>query len=416
MQPPVAYNAPHRAADTGQRERARLPGKTMEYRTRRMKLILKLIAGIVLGTLLGLYAPEWITRILITVKALFGELLFFTIPLLILFFISSGIAALPGQSGRLLGRSLGLAYVSTLLAGSLAFLVAALVVPALTRSTAAFDAGQASALLPYVSVTVPPVFNVMTALLLAFVFGLGIAATGASSLRTLSDQGRDVIQWVLLRAIIPMLPLYIAGVFAEMAAAGTVFVTLRSFAIVLLMAVLLHWVWIVMLFVIAGMRVRRSPLLLIRTMLPAYLTALGTMSSAATIPVSLQCSKNNGVSEDVANFTVPLFATVHLSGSTITIVSCAVAVISMQSGLDIPPLSVMVPFILTLGVVMLAAPGVPGGAVMSAVGLLGSMLGFGESALALMIALYLAQDSFGTACNVTGDGALALILDQPPHA
>ncbi len=377
-----------------------------------MKLIIKLIAGITLGILLGLFAPDWITRILITVKALFAELLFFTIPLLILFFITSGIAALPQKSGQLLGRSLGLAYVSTLLAGSLAFLVAALIVPALTSPTEALDAGQAAVLLPYVSVTVPPVFNVMTALMMAFIFGLGIAATGAQALQTISDQGRDIIQSLLIKAIIPMLPVYIAGVFAEMAAAGTVFVTLRSFAIVLAMALVLHWVWITLLFVLAGMRTGHSPLTLMRNMLPAYFTALGTMSSAATIPVSLQCSKNNGVSEDVANFTVPLFATVHLSGSTITIVSCAVAVISMQSNLDIPPISLMLPFILTLGVVMLAAPGVPGGAVMSAVGLLGSMLGFGESALALMIALYLAQDSFGTACNVTCDGALALLLDE----
>lgn len=377
-----------------------------------MKLILKLIAGIVLGIVLGLFAPDWITRILITVKALFAELLFFTIPLLILFFITSGIAALPNKSGQLLGRSLGLAYISTLLAGGLAFGVAALVVPALTTPVAVADAVQAQALLPYVSVTVPPVFNVMTALLLAFVFGLGIATTGAKTLQQLSDQGRDIIQWLLIRAIIPMLPVYIAGVFAEMAAAGTVFATLRSFAVVLAMAVLLHWVWIVVLFVLAGMRAGRSPLSLMRNMLPAYFTALGTMSSAATIPVSLQCSKNNGVSEDVANFTVPLFATVHLSGSAITIVSCAVAVISMQADLTIPPVSLMLPFILTLGVVMLAAPGVPGGAVMSAVGLLGSMLGFGESAVALMIALYLAQDSFGTACNVTCDGALALLLDE----
>ncbi|MDO9476516.1 MAG: dicarboxylate/amino acid:cation symporter [Pseudohongiella sp.] len=377
-----------------------------------MKLILKLIAGITLGILLGLFAPDWITRILITVKALFAELLFFTIPLLILFFITSGIAALPQKSGQLLGRSLGLAYVSTLLAGSLAFLVAALIVPALTSPTEALDAGQAAVLLPYVSITVPPVFNVMTALMMAFIFGLGIAATGAQALQTISDQGRDIIQSLLIKAIIPMLPVYIAGVFAEMAAAGTVFVTLRSFAIVLAMALVLHWVWITVLFVLAGMRTGHSPVTLMRNMLPAYFTALGTMSSAATIPVSLQCSKNNGVSEDVANFTVPLFATVHLSGSTITIVSCAVAVISMQSNLDIPPISLMLPFILTLGVVMLAAPGVPGGAVMSAVGLLGSMLGFGESALALMIALYLAQDSFGTACNVTCDGALALLLDE----
>jgi Na+/H+-dicarboxylate symporter len=376
-----------------------------------MKLIIKLLAGIVLGILLGMLAPAGVTRILITIKALFGELLFFTIPLLILFFISSGIAALPRNAGKLLGRSLLLAYSFTLIAGTLAFLVAAVVVPLLASSPESLNGAEAQALQPYVTVTIPPLFNVMTALMLAFIMGLGMAATQADNMRQMADQGRDIIQWLLVRAIIPLLPVYIAGVFAEMAAAGTVFATLRTFGVVLLLAVLMHWIWIVTLFFIAGARAGRSPLGLIRNMLPTYFTALGTMSSAATIPVSLQSSKRNGVSEHVADFTIPLFATTHLSGSTITIVSCAVAVISMQSGLDIPPLSLMIPFILTLGIVMLAAPGVPGGAVMSAVGLLGSMLGFGETALALMIALYMAQDSFGTACNVTCDGALALLVD-----
>jgi Na+/H+-dicarboxylate symporter len=377
-----------------------------------MKLIVKLLAGLALGVLLGLFAPHWMVRILITAKDLFGQLLFFTIPLLILFFIASGIAGLPRNSGRLLGRSLGFAYGSTLVAGTLAFLVAAVVVPLLAGGEQLLAETSGVALQPYVVVTVPPLFSVMTALMLAFLMGLGMAATGAQGLRALSDQGRDIIQWLLIKAIIPMLPLYIAGVFAQMAAAGTVFVTLRTFGIVLMLAVVMHWLWIVTLFAIAGLRAGQSPISLIRRMLPAYFTALGTMSSAATIPVSLICSKNNGVREHVANFTVPLFATTHLSGSTITIVSCAVAVISMQSGLDIPPLSLMIPFILTLGVVMLAAPGVPGGAVMSAVGLLGSMLGFGEEALALMIALYIAQDSFGTACNVTCDGALSILVDR----
>ena len=377
-----------------------------------MKLIIKLLAGIVLGILLGMLAPAGVTRILITIKALFGELLFFTIPLLILFFISSVIAALPRNAGKLLGRSLPLAYSSTLIAGTLAFLVAALVVPLLAASPDSLNGANAAVLEPYVTVTIPPLFNVMTALMLAFIMGLGMAATQADSMRQMADQGRDIIQWLLVKAIIPLLPVYIAGVFAEMAAAGTVFATLQTFGVVLLLAVLMHWIWIITLFFIAGARAGRSPMGLIRNMLPAYFTALGTMSSAATIPVSLQSSKRNGVSEHVADFTIPLFATTHLSGSTITIVSCAVAVISMQSGLDIPPLSLMIPLILTLAIVMLAAPGVPGGAVMSAVGLLGSMLGFGETALALMIALYMAQDSFGTACNVTCDGALALLVDS----
>ena len=377
-----------------------------------MLLILKLVAGIVLGMLMGLYAPHWLTQILITFKALFGQLLFFTIPLLILFFITSGIAALPRNSGKLLGRTLGIAYLSTIAAGSFAFLIAAGVIPLLAPAAADLASTAGVNLTPYIELNIPPLFNVMTALALAFIFGLGIASTQATSLKQLSDQGRDIIQLLLTRIIIPLLPLYIAGVFAQMAAAGSVFVTLKTFGIVLIMAIVLHWLWIITLFLIAGLKAGKSPLSLIKNMLPAYFTALGTMSSAATIPVSLQATKNNGVKEDVANFTVPLCATTHLAGSTITIVSCAVAVIMMKSNLEIPSLLTMLPFILTLGVVMLAAPGVPGGAVMSAVGLLGSMLGFGEGAIALMIALYMAQDSFGTACNVTGDGAIAVLVDN----
>jgi len=377
-----------------------------------MLLILKLIAGILLGMMMGLYAPHWLTQILITFKALFGQLLFFTIPLLILFFITSGIAALPRNSGKLLGRTLGIAYLSTIAAGTFAFLIAAVVIPMLAPAAADLASTQGINLTPYIEMNIPPVFNVMTALALAFIFGLGIASTGANSLKQLSDQGRDIIQLLLTKVIIPLLPLYIAGVFAQMAAAGTVFVTLQTFGIVLVMALVLHWLWIIALFILAGIKAGKSPLSLIKNMLPAYFTALGTMSSAATIPVSLQATKNNGVKENVANFTVPLCATTHLAGSTITIVSCAVAVMMMQNNLDIPSLFTMLPFILTLGVVMLAAPGVPGGAVMSAVGLLGTMLGFGEGAIALMIALYMAQDSFGTACNVTGDGAIAVLVDK----
>lgn len=377
-----------------------------------MLLILKLIAGILLGIMMGLYAPHWLTQILITFKALFGQLLFFTVPLLILFFITSGIAALPRNSGKLLGRTLGIAYLSTIAAGTLAFLVATLVIPMLAPAAADLASTEGVNLTPYIEMNIPPVMSVMSALALAFIFGLGIASTQATSLKQLSDQGRDIIQLLLTKIIIPFLPLYIAGVFAQMAAAGTVFVTLQTFGIVLVLAIVLHWVWICSLFVIAGIKAGKSPFGLIKNMLPAYFTALGTMSSAATIPVALQATKNNGVKEDVANFTVPLCATVHLSGSTITIVSCAVAVIMMKSNLEIPSLFTMLPFILTLGVVMLAAPGVPGGAVMSAVGLLGSMLGFGEGAIALMIALYMAQDSFGTACNVTGDGAIAVLVDK----
>lgn len=381
-----------------------------------MKLILKLVAGIALGILIGLVAPAWIIQLLLTFKGLFGQLLFFTIPLLILFFITSGIAGLPQNSGKLLGRTLGTAYLSTILAGTMAFLVAALVVPMLSADASVTAPADGHALEPFIELSIPPLMGIMSALATAFIFGLGIAATRAVELKTVFDQGRDVIEKLLVVVIIPLLPFYIAGVFAELAAAGTVFDTLKTFGVVLALSISLHWVWIMVLFFAAGIRAGQSPFTLVKNMLPAYFTALGTMSSAATIPVTLQSVKNNGVREDVAAFSVPLCATTHLAGSTITIVACAVAVMVLHDGLSVPGLTTMLPFIFMLGIVMLAAPGVPGGAVMSAVALLASMLGFGDSAIALMIALYMAQDSFGTACNVTGDGAIAVMVDQASGA
>lgn len=377
-----------------------------------MDLIVKLIAGIVLGIVIGLIAPDWMVQVLLTFKGLFGQLLFFTIPLLILFFITSGIAGLPRQSGQLLGQTLVGAYLSTIVAGILAFAAAVVLVPMLTTSVSEVINNGGESLAPLIEVNIPPLMSIMTALVAAFVFGLGIAAREAMVLKQVFDQGRDVIESLLVSVIIPFLPLYIAGVFAELAAAGTVFATLKTFGVILALSLSLHWVWLLMLYSLIGLRIKRSPLSLIRQMLPAYFTALGTMSSAATIPVTLKSAQANGVDPKIAGFTIPLCATTHLSGSTITIVACAVAVMVLQEGLALPGLVGMLPFILTLGVVMLAAPGVPGGAVMSAVGLLGSMLGFGETAVALMIALYMAQDSFGTACNVTGDGAIALWIND----
>ncbi len=377
-----------------------------------MKLSLKLIAGIVGGLLIGLFAPDWVTRVLMTFKGLFGQLLFFTIPLLILFFITSGIAGLPRHSGRLLGQTLGLTYASTLLAGLLAFAASALLIPALAPAGGIAPAADGTALLPFFVIQIPPLMPIMSALTAAFIFGLGIVATGADQLKAVFEQGRDVIERLLLAVIIPLLPFYIAGVFAELAAAGTVFATLKTFGVVLALSIALHWLWIISLFLVAGFSAGASPISLIKNMMPAYFTALGSMSSAATIPVTLQSVRANGIREDIASFTVPLCATTHLAGSTITIVSCAVAVMVLQEGLAVPGLLGMLPFIMMLGLVMLAAPGVPGGAVMSAVALLSSMLGFGEAAIALMIALYMAQDSFGTACNVTGDGAIAALVER----
>ncbi|MCE9850428.1 dicarboxylate/amino acid:cation symporter [Aeromonas allosaccharophila] len=376
-----------------------------------MKLVLKLIAGILAGLLLGLYAPEWVARVLFTAKTVIGQLITFTIPLIILFFIMSGIASLPKNSGKLLGKTVALSYCSTILAGLFAFTVASHLIPQLTTAAEPTTA-TAIKLASYVNLEIPPLFGVMSALAAAFVFGIGISATQATDLRRVADQGRDIIDRLLAKVIIPLLPFYIAGVFVEMTVEGTVFATLKTFGVVLVMAILMHWIWLSVLFVGTGLALGRSPAQLIKNMLPAYFTALGTMSSAATIPVALQSSKNNGVSDGIANFTVPLCATIHLCGSTITLVTCATAVMFLSEHLAIPGIETMLPFIMMLGVIMIAAPGAPGGGVMSALGLLTSMLGFGEASIALMIALYLAQDSFGTACNVTGDGVIALWADR----
>ncbi|MCC0089139.1 dicarboxylate/amino acid:cation symporter [Aeromonas veronii] len=376
-----------------------------------MKLVLKLIAGILAGLLLGLYAPEWVARVLFTAKTVIGQLITFTIPLIILFFIMSGIASLPKNSGKLLGKTVALSYCSTILAGLFAFTVASHLIPQFTTAAEPTTA-MAIKLASYVNLEIPPLFGVMSALAAAFVFGIGISATQATDLRRVADQGRDIIDRLLAKVIIPLLPFYIAGVFVEMTVEGTVFATLKTFGVVLVMAILMHWIWLSVLFVGTGLALGRSPAQLIKNMLPAYFTALGTMSSAATIPVALQSSKNNGVSDGIANFTVPLCATIHLCGSTITLVTCATAVMFLSEHLAIPGIETMLPFIMMLGVIMIAAPGAPGGGVMSALGLLTSMLGFGEASIALMIALYLAQDSFGTACNVTGDGVIALWADR----
>jgi len=376
-----------------------------------MKIILKLLAGMIAGILIGLYSPDWTIRTLLTVYEAIGQLIKFTIPLIILFYITNGIASLPSNSGKLLGRTVGFAYGSTLIAGVLAFLVASVALPWL--APVAGEAGHENiAHAAFFKLEIPPLFGVISALVAAFVFGIGISAYRSESLRNLFSQGCTIIEGLLGKVIIPLLPLYIAGVFAAMAADGSVFTTLRAFGTVLLLVVIMHWVWLSALFIVTGMLNSRSPLELIRQMLPAYFTALGTMSSAATIPVTLRSVKSAKVSEPIANFVVPLCANIHLSGSTITLVTCTSAVMLMTPGVGIPSLGAMLPFIMMLGIIMIAAPGAPGGAVMSAIGLLTSMLGFNETQVALMIALYLAQDSFGTATNVTGDGVIAVWMER----
>lgn len=376
-----------------------------------MKLIVKLIIGIVSGIIIGLIAPEFLTRVIVTFKEIFGQFLGFTIPLIIIFYIASGIASFGKHSGRMLGTTAAIAYTSTILAGILAFIVALIIIPMFVGNTGA-SAEEAAGFEPFFELTIDPITGVMTALIIAFVFGIGITRIKSPILRSFFDEGKEIIEKLIWNIIIPFLPFYIASIFVELAADGTVFNTLQTFGLVLVMAVAVHWIWIIILYVIAGTYTGRNPFTALKTMLPAYFTGLGTMSSAATIPVTVRSTKNNKVSDGVADSAVPLCATIHLSGSTITLVICSVAVMVLANDLSIPSFGMMIPFIFMLGIIMVAAPGVPGGAVIAALGLLSTMLGFDETALGLMIALYMAQDSFGTAANVTGDGAIALVVDK----
>lgn len=375
-----------------------------------MKLILKLLAGIVAGVIIGLTNIEWLIRTLITVRDVLGQFIGFMIPLIILFFIASGVSKLGRESGKLVGLTVGTAYTSTILAGTLAFFVGITLMPFIAKegqvptSDATFE--------PFLEFEIAPIMGVVTALVLAFTFGIAMARLKTETLINFFDEGKNIVELVIKKVVIPLLPLYIAGIFTGMADEGVVFDTLKVFGIVLLVAIALHWIWITVLYVVAGSISKQNPFALMKNMLPAYFTGVGTMSSAATIPVTLRQTKENKVNDKVADFVIPLSATIHLSGSTITIVSCSIAVMTLMDGLTVPSFIGILPFILMLGVIMIAAPGVPGGAIMAAVGVLGSMLGFGEAAIGLMIALYMAQDSFGTAANVTGDGAIAVIVDN----
>lgn len=380
-----------------------------------MKLIIRLVAGIIAGIVLGLLVPsagvvEGLARVLITYQALFGQFINFTIPLIILFYIMSGVANLQEGSGRSLGVTIGLAYLSTIIAGSLAFFMASAFIPGMVE-LGTLSTSESTGLKPFVVMEIPPVMGVMTALLTAFAFGMGISAIKGKELKVVVDQARDIVELLLSKVLIPGLPFYIAGVFANMTVEGTVFTTLQTFGVVLLLAIAMHWIWLAVLFFTSGSLTGRNPLTMAKNMLPAYFTAIGTMSSAATIPVTVRQTKANGIDESVVDFCVPLCATIHLSGSAITLTTCATAIM-LLTDMAAPSYLMVLPFLLMLGVTLIAAPGAPGGAVMASLGLLSTMLGFSEGALALMIALYLAQDSFGTACNVMGDGAISALVEK----
>ncbi|MFC3210876.1 dicarboxylate/amino acid:cation symporter [Planomicrobium okeanokoites] len=375
-------------------------------------LLPRIIVAIVLGVLIGSIATENIVRIFATFTSIFGNFLNFVVPLIILGFIAPGIAKLGKGSGKLLGISTLVAYSSTVIAGVFAFVAAMFILPGFMegRALTSLDDPEHALAQTFIDLEMAPLFGVMSALILAFLLGIGMASTGSKTMIAFFDEFQAIIEKTISVIIIPLLPFYIFGIFANMAYGGAVMEILSLFGIVFVLIIILHWLMLLLQYSTAGTLKKKNPFVLLKTMMPAYFTALGTQSSAATIPVTLRQTRKTGADERIADFSVPLFATIHLSGSTITLVSCAIGVVLLTG--QSPDFGSFFPFILMLGITMIAAPGVPGGAVMAAIGLLQSMLGFDETMVALMIALYMAQDSFGTAANVTGDGALANIVDR----
>ena len=395
---------------------------------RKIPLLVWILVAILLGILVGWASQRAGTDVPVRVFATFGmvfsQLLGFAIPLIILGFIAPGIGSIGRGAGKLLGEAVALAYTSTILAGTMALLVALALYPHMLKgaTVTAISDPSASLVKAYgvtvdangvesLPFTLPPLIPVTTALIFAFLLGLGMAGLSSTRMYDLAEDFRSIVEKFLSYIIIPLLPIYILSVFANMTYAGQVQHILKVFGKVFLMVIILHWVFLTLVYCPAGATSQKNPFSILGHMMPAYVTALGTQSSAATIPVTLRSAKEAEVNPRIADFAIPLNANIHLAGSMITITCCSSAVVTMTHGRT-PSFSSMIPLILVLGVMMVAAPGVPGGAVMTAVGALQSILGFNPTMIALMIALYLAQDSFGTATNVTGDGALATILER----
>ena len=377
----------------------------------KLGLLPKVLIAIALGILLGNWMPHWGIRIFVTFNDIFSQLLGFLVPLIILGLVAPAIADMGKRAGKMLLITVGFAYVATLISGFMSYGTSVGLFPmVINASEAANNLAQDNALTAYFSIGIPPLMSVMTALFLAFLLGLGITKITGNSLKNMLDEFKNIISLCIEKVIIPLLPLHIFGIFLNITQSGQIATMLAVFIKIIGIIFALHVVVLLLQYTIAGIVTKRNPFKLLWTMMPAYFTALGTQSSAATIPVTLQQTLKNKVNEDVADFVIPLCATIHLSGSTLKIVACAIALMLMH-GTPVEA-SNMIYFICMLGVVMVAAPGVPGGAIMAAVSVLQSILGFDENQIALMIALYITMDNFGTACNVTGDGAIALIIDK----
>lgn len=380
---------------------------------KKIPLLLKIIIAIGLGILCSLFFPTWLTRVFATFNSIFENYLGFVIPLIILGLVAPSIAELGRGSEKLLILTVAIAYISTVIAGYFSYFTCDLAYPQIIvpSSELSLDNLEKSVEIePFFTIAMPPILGVMSALIFSFLLGLGCSVLKGNALKHVLTDFGNIIVLVIKKSIIPFLPLYIFAIFLKLGVEGQVFAILKLFVKVIVLIFIIHIIWLIAQFSIAGAIAKKNPFKALITMLPAYFTALGTQSSAATIPVTLEQTKKNDVNPDIASFTIPLCATIHLSGSMLKIVACSFAIMYLM-GLPIS-IGVYSYFIFLLAITMVAAPGVPGGAIMAALGVLSSVLGFDSTLNGLMIALYITMDNFGTACNVTGDCAISMIVNK----
>ena len=379
---------------------------------RRIGLLPRVIIAILLGIALGYFLPAPAVRVFLTFNGIFSQFLGFMIPLIIIGLVTPAIAGIGKAAGKMVLTTVVIAYVDTVVAGSLSYGTGSWLFPSMIASTGGSmpHIDKATELAPYFTISIPAMVDVMSGLVFSFIVGLGIAYGGLRTLENVFNEFKHIIEKVIEKAIIPLLPYYIFGVFLNMTHNGQARQVLLVFSQIIIVILVLHVLILIYEFCIAGALTKQNPFRLLWNMLPAYLTALGTSSSAATIPVTLAQTEKAGVRKEVAGFVIPLCATIHLSGSAMKITACALT-ICLLTGLP-HDMGLFIYFILMLSIIMVAAPGVPGGAIMAALAPLASILGFNDEAQALMIALYIAMDSFGTACNVTGDGAIAIAINK----
>ena len=370
--------------------------------------IVQLLAGVIAGILLGTVANEQAMYVVVSVKHILGQLIFFMVPLIILGFVAPSIARLKNNVGGMLGIALLLAYTSSVAGGLFAAFVGYEAIPFLHVDTAGSTLKEIPAML--FQLDIPPVMSVISALVLALMLGISAVWIRSSVVQDLLESFQQMILLLVTRVLIPVLPFFIAANSCVLSYEGSIASQLPIFVSVILIAIVCHYIWLFVLYGLAGIYAGKNPLRVLKHYGPAYLTAVGTMSSAATLGVALQCAgKSDVLRKDVTDFSIPLFANVHLCGSVITEVFFVMTVSQVLYGV-IPPLATMITFVFLLGIFAIAAPGVPGGTVMASLGIVLSVLGFDEAGTALLLTIFALQDSFGTACNVTGDGALSLAL------